>query len=311
MTFGRWVRGAWAAVLAVTTFAATLATPARAGDGDPRVTFDDPLLLGQPYYGLIESHLEAALADWARHFTAQASFEILVVISPDGRGVSAASATSGFVEFDERGPVFEQGMAFELRTGVDPNGASPDIVIEIDPGYLQHELWFDPDPLSRTAPVEAGRTDAVSVFIHELGHALAFNGWHEAQTFADGAISTWDRLVTHEADAAYFLGPRAMSLYGAAVPVTWGFDYHIGNTSGQGMDLVGDVMNGTLIAEGRRYEVSALDLAMLRDMGVAVSPAPEPSTFALLLAGLGAAALVRRRSTRSAEPAPAREAPCG
>jgi hypothetical protein len=87
----------------------------------------------------------------------------------------------------------------------------------------------------------------------------------------------------------------AMQLHGGPVPVTPGNNGHIGTASGPGADLSTDLMNGIALERGRRYEVSALGLAMLTDMGVALAPVPEPGTALLMLGGLAVVVLVRRR----------------
>ena len=53
-------------------------------------------------------------------------------------------------------------------------------------------------PTRQSAAVPANRTDARSVFLHEFGHAFAFNGWRDGQTGAlPGSYqSTFDCLVT-------------------------------------------------------------------------------------------------------------------
>jgi hypothetical protein len=81
--------------------------------------------------------------------------------------------------------------------------------------------------------------------------------------------------------------------------LTFGSYVHLGNDDpGPGSDLIGDLMNGVTFYTGTRYDISALDAAVLRDVGLSGAdtlPAPEPSTFALVLTvGLGWA-IVRRR----------------
>lgn len=279
---------------AACAYAAVLAVPARAGNFDHTVSFVDPTGLGAPFQAQIEQHLGAALAAWGRHLNGQASFEILVNITPDLPTSAGMSATSGFVGHDGSANVFEQGMAYELRTGIDPNGTAPDIVLAINPAYLQYGMWFDPDPASRTAPVAPDRVDATSVFIHEIGHALAFNGWGDVNG-PGGSVSTWDRHSSVVDGMPAFTGAHATAHYGGAVPITFGYDFHVGNGSGAGADLQGDVMNGMALVAGQRYDVSELNLAMLQDMGLAVSPAPEPATVVTMLAGLAALAGFRRR----------------
>ena len=78
--------------------------------------------------------------------------------------------------------VIYEGAIAELRTGVDPNGAGADIEVSLPPNYLANSLWLDPDPVTRAAQVAAGKFDAVSFFLHEVGHALGFNGRGDAAT---------------------------------------------------------------------------------------------------------------------------------
>ena len=57
-----------------------------------------------------------------------------------------------------RGVELDQYPA-ELINGVDPNGASAfDIEVTLPPDYLTKSLWLDPDPMTRSTPVAAGRT---------------------------------------------------------------------------------------------------------------------------------------------------------
>jgi hypothetical protein len=63
-----------------------------------------------------------------------------------------------------------------------------------------------------------------------------------------------------------------------------------------GTDLVPDLMNGVVFYRGTRYGVSALDLAIMADIGLPITTAvPEPGTTALLLAGLAGLLLRARR----------------
>jgi hypothetical protein len=152
--------------------------------------------------------------------------------------------------------------------------------------------------------VPVDRTDAVSLFAHELGHAIAFNGWwDEPQGVTPLAYgSTWDLNTFYDGSMLYFTGAAAMEHYGGWVPVTAGNNWHIGNAAGAGSDLMGDLMSGVSLYRGTRYEVSALDLAMLTDMGVTMATVPEPQTALLLATGLAAlGGWGRRRSGAAAD----------
>lgn len=255
------------------------------------VAFNDPFGQATSLYSAIDSHVGAALATWGSSLTGSANVAVRVDINTTTPRATGASVTSGLVRNAGTYNIFEQGLAYELRTGIDPNGAAADVVLTFNPNYLANELWFDPNPTLRSAAVASNRTDAMSVFLHEFGHAIGFNGWGDANTGAPPATyrSTWDDLVSYNGTNTFFNGARAMSLYGAPVPITYGNNFHLGNLPGPGANLIPDLMNGVLFNRGTRYNVSNMDLAILSDMGVgvaAITPVPEPATYAMFAMGL-------------------------
>lgn len=275
------------------------------------VVFVDPSTSYSAYYADLQRSTVAAGQTWSAHFAGDFS-GVELTVSINFAAISTSSGRSlgsGYVGTTGEGmTLWEQGAAHELRTGFDVNGALPDIEFNIGAfGYLQSELWFDPDPLLRSAVVPADRTDAMSVLLHEWGHALGFNGWMDGNTGAlpGSYASTFDNQIAAQTGPGgtvlVFRGPQASSLYGGPVPLTFGNYAHLGNSSGLGgADLMPDLMNGEVFYRGARYEVSALDLAILADLGLPVLAAvPEPATTALLLAGLGAVVSSARRRRRA------------
>ena len=273
------------------------------------VVFDDPGSSYSAYYADLQRLTVAAGSAWTDHFALpQGGADITVQISFATIATSSGgSLASAWVATGSSGQaLFEQGAAFEWRTGVDANGAAPDVQINIgSSGYLQNELWFDPDPLRLASSVPADRIDAFSVLLHEWGHAFGFNGWLDGSSgLAPGNYgSTFDALVSPEQGAAgttlVFSGALARSLHGGAVPLTFGSYAHLGNSGTRdGAGLIPDLMNGEGFNRGTRYEISALDLAIMADIGLpmaAVGNVPEPGPAALLLAGLWAVVWVARR----------------
>jgi hypothetical protein len=176
--------------------------------------------------------------------------------------------------------VKEQGMAAELRTGRDPNGAEPDIEICLQTAYVKNQLSWDDEPEKRRKRAPAGKLDALSVMMHELGHALAFNGWLDQKTGAQtqGVMSTYDRNVIMKDGEFFFNGPEALKLWrNKPVPLAKVNNnyHHVGDKRSGGRTppkLMEDLMTGYNLAWQFKYEVTALDIAMLSDCGIKVKP---------------------------------------
>ncbi|MGC1274313.1 MAG: PEP-CTERM sorting domain-containing protein [Planctomycetaceae bacterium] len=156
----------------------------------------------------------------------------------------------------------------------------------------------------------------MSVMLHELGHALGFNGWRDqfngtlpTNTDVDRQYaSVFDDLTVFDGSDFFFVGELAQAVYGGPVPLTFGNIFHLGNTLPRpGENLIPDLMNGVVFTDGVRYEISALDVAMLRDTGLAPAAVPEPGSLLLtgLAGGTGLVSLMtcrRRLLTKSRRP---------
>ena len=295
-----------------------------------QVSFVDPGSAYASFYDRIRSNVVSAGNEWAGYFNSSTSASLQVQFSfADIATASGASVTNSYLGVRSGLATYEQGAAYEIRTGIDPNGSAPDIQMTLGRnGYLQNELWFDPSPARQTAVVPANRTDARSVFLHEFGHAFAFNGWRDGLTGAlpGGYQSSFDALVTNGIVAGgpqlFFTGSSAVSLYGGPVPLTFGNYGHVGSASPRpGANLIPwDLMNGVAFSRGTRYHVSALDFAFLGDVGLPVKPqgagllaqdpiaaavpfatsVPEPPVYVLALSGLLALSMMRKRACRNA-----------
>ena len=238
------------------------------------VVIDDPLNTYSAYHSPIRAAIQSAGRSWDSYIKGfNVDLDVVVNFNSSIPRATGGSVTSSFVRNNGTYNIFDQGAAAEIKTGVDPNGTAPDIEIEFNPDYLINELWFDSDPLLRTAPVPSNRTDAVSVLMHELGHALAFNGWMNGitGTMPGNYQSSFDEKVNFLNGDFFFTGSQATAVYGSPVPVTYGNPWHLGNSSPRpGSDLIPDLMNGVVFNRGTRYGISPLDVAILADTGLPV-----------------------------------------
>ncbi len=278
-----------------------LVAPAQALGLRYSVVFDDPQGFYTSFYEPIRTHVLAGGQLWGNYLAGNADLEVKIGFGsgPSLPRATGRSLTSSFVANRGGYNVYEQGAAGEINQGIDPNGAEADIEINFGDDYLRNELWFDPEPYQRMVEVPIDRTDALSVVLHELGHAFAFNGFLDPFTGArpaGGYQSTFDEQTSFQNGNFFFNGPRATALYGGPVPLTYGNYQHLGNDSPRpGSDLIPDMMNGVVYYRGTRYNISALDLAVAQDVGLQLTPAAVP-TPALLpgLLGLGIG-LIRKR----------------
>ena len=270
------------------------------------LSFDDPGGTYSSYYPDIASNLGAAEGLWSQKLTGSTTLDVVVKFDSTVTRAYGASVTSSFVETSGGFNVLEQGAAAEIRTGTDPNGTSPDIEIGLNPSYLMSELWFDPHPNSRSDSVPSDRTDSVTVFLHELGHAFAFNGWRDGTGAMPGNyMSTFDRHVSLQGSDLFFNGAAAVAEYGGPVPVTYGNPNHIGNSAPRpGSDLIPDLMNGVVFDRGSRYSISDLDLAIMQDTGMAVVPEPDVMAVIGALCFIGAIIYRRRKRGLNVEGSP-------
>lgn len=239
------------------------------------LSFDDPAGKYTPYYAAIQSSIVAAGLNWNKYIKGTGSLEIAIKFSLSGDAVATGrSLTASLIRNNGTFDIYEPSALSELRTGIDPNGADPDIEFNIDPEDLTSMLWFDPTPSTRTTPVPTNKIDAVSVFLHEFGHAIVFNGW---KSDTDGTLpgnyqSTFDEKISFDGANFFFTGSRATAVYGAPVPLTFGNITHLGNDAPRpGSDLSLDLMNPYVSDYGTRVDISLLDLAILADTGVSIN----------------------------------------
>jgi hypothetical protein len=251
-----------------------------------RVTVQKPPAEFKSMESLIEAHLIEAAEQWTKQIESKpCTIDINFVIKswPNrGFGHSLASVDLPGEEFEGH-KVVAQGWAAEMQTGEDPNGDQPDVEVGLDPNYMRG-LWWDPNPTARTGRVPKDKTDAMSVVLHELGHALVFNGFRDPKTgeLSDGKpASTYDRFVSSKNGNFWFNGPLAMKNFRGIVPLAQlNNTYHhvCSEPKGRQAELQHDLMNGFALRYGKRYVVSTLDLAVAEDCGIKMKEKPGKRT---------------------------------
>lgn len=249
------------------------------------MTFKYTITLSDPTKALTDTQAAAAIANlrgaleiYSRHITGLGTLDVVLIVDLTGRTVGSGRSTIMTTKEVVNGlTVARPGSVAELLSGVDPNGTDFDIEITMPPEYLSKSLWLDPDPLTRAAP-HTGNFDAVSFFLHELGHGLGFNGYGEGNTgvVTGKFVSTYDFYVTTQNGSPVFTGPNAVAVYGGPIPLSTGVfnNYkHYGKVSADGLDL--NLMEGSTYApSGVRWYLDAIDLAILRDLGLTTVDKP-------------------------------------
>lgn len=163
-------------------------------------------------------------------------------------------------------------------------------------------LWFDQDTnndgvtddqatlednwhFDHTSDVAAGKDDFYSVALHEILHSIGF-----------GTSQTWDELV----NGTDWLGDEVITLNGTGTGIIdSGSGHFTQNLMSTRLSdgMMQEVVMDPNLTVGTRKSLTALDVALLRDLGysTSVTAIPEPSAFAVMLVIGSWGALSRRR----------------
>lgn len=251
------------------------------------IEIDDAGGLLTAQHEALRAATRAALDEWARYIQSAGTLRVQLLVARTisgrfgGRSVTNVSigpcvhqAAPCTLTREQAINRFLTGMANPASPGL------PDVEIDVDPNYVQSELWFDPDPVARTAIVPNNRLDAISVIIHELGHAFGFNGFRSR---VDGSVqgtflSTYDDQITLKMGQPLFTGPKTVVMFGGPLPLTISSPtqniYHYGNAATPS-PINKALMNGIVYEYGRRYPIAPFDVAVLEDSGVPIREYPQ------------------------------------
>ena len=225
------------------------------------------------YDAALLADASAAVAQWSHNLYGRGTIDIQITIS-NTTSIGTANGgpmTSISIGQDGSTAIYRGGAEHELLTGIDVNGSSPDIVIAIDPAYIDSYIFIDPDP-AHPSPLPQDKLSAIQILEHEIGHGLGVAGFRDDDTGAlNGYASPWDHLVRLHADgSADFAGSATQAVNGGAVPITTEKNgeqyYHVGTSPSD--PISADLLAGYANPLGTRLDVSNLDLAILHDLGL-------------------------------------------
>lgn len=270
-----------------------------------KLTISDPgNLLGTSRAGVI-ANFDAAIKDWGRFINSPYTLNIQMRVTgttASGR-FGGSSSTSRFIGTWNGYNIFEDASIAKLKSGV--SLSTYDIYIDVNVPFMNKAYWIDPSPTTRTRAVPVGKTDLVTAFAHELGHAFGMNGWIDrthGTTPANLGISVYDKFISASSRLGEgqikFVGSKAKKVYGSGTPVFFTSYDHVENvnhngsiygcmkTTSQNMYHLGyfnnsypekdstffSLMAGVWVwrssTQGLRIKVGQMDAAVLYDLGV-------------------------------------------
>ena len=218
---------------------------------------------------LLLSNINAAFNNWAAKFKSSATVITRVKMTTTtatGR-VDCASITNIAIKQVGVYTVAEESAAYKIRTGQAVVPGQADMLIQIDPGFLSQELWLDPKPTQRVDPVPSTKTDAISLFTHEFAHAFGMQTFRDLQTGVTNPswMTVYDQFVNIGANGFTFEGPNSNSIVLTSTNYTQNIR-HLGNSLSD--PLASDLMGGLVFYRGTRYNISNVDLGIMRDLGL-------------------------------------------
>lgn len=236
----------------------------------------------------IANDLSAAALDWAQYLTGHNTLRIQLDIVPDSSGSELAHAgpttnISSGTTLDGR-LLDTPSSLIALNTGNYVQGITSDIDVTFLAGNLG-SIYVNPSPTPKPSGiVPAGSFDLVTVFRHELAHGFGFGGLTNSGGTIDGQETLFDHFIGTVNGTIAFTGPHAEAEYGVRlgtgtatpVPLTdlLGNSEDFAHFANSTLDVnATDLMTGLGLPPATQRDISAMDLAVLQDVGAPVTAA--------------------------------------
>jgi len=247
------------------------------------------------YYNQVDAGIQAALNYWGQFLNDAPGANIEIEISYEPQSGSTL-ASAGAWNYYSGGsyptfnglPVAAHSVQYELQNGQDYDSTWLDAGIRIATSDLS-VWWFDPTPYDRSDNTPGSdQFDFIGVMLHEFGHALGISSTYEYSSYAGFGHSKpyytlYDTFISWNSSQTefYFTGTNANNVYSSnggsgtlplfVEPDRAGSSFsHYDGYNNNGGIHAGMLMNPS-VSRGVTLDISAIDLAILQDLGYSVN----------------------------------------
>ena len=218
------------------------------------------------YLPQVAANIQTALENIGKYISSKTTFDVKVFTRNADPNTLAEASTTMITANSNGKETIDSSFVSDSMYGVELSPNTPDSNLYINIDRLS-EMSFSGKP----AP---DKFDLTSILTHEILHGIAFTGLLGS---ASDLKTGYDELISTANDSPVFIGRHAQTVNnGRPVPLS-------PETSGVGsafyhIAVPSDLMSES-IKKGEVKTISALDVAMLEDMGVTVtgvSPNSQP-----------------------------------
>ncbi len=209
----------------------------------------------------VMSNISAAFQTWSNLLAGNANVQVTITLSDQG---STNLASAGPRNQADNGIVtglrqYESNLSHQLRTGRDTNGSLTDLSITINTQALS-KFYYDPNPLDGDTSVPSNEIDFFSTILHEIYHTLGFFSYKNDYTGAYNSFkSIFDDYVKFSDGIPYFTGENVIAYNGGSLALRTGSLSHTADAT---------ALMAPYAVRGNRESISAIDLALLADLGI-------------------------------------------